>query len=280
MVLAAAAFVALAPVTVKTEAMFHPKTLDLFLSTLSRVWLCIRLLKGKPSLTAAAAVGVTLGCAARARVLALDRRSDRHRPGRRAPPARAGGGARARGPHPGPVVSPSALDVRRLAGFKPADRHQADLRAPALLAFYVDLGLPDVVTHPYRPRYRNLALPTTYTASPGDYLGHWAWNGGRAQLGRPARTRAASRSCGSRRRCSPSRAGCCCCRPTRNETAEKPSPIPTPATIQNGTASHAMPHVGATSSIPAAPTPTATNPARKQPRPREVGVAGLPRRCR
>ena len=37
----AAAFVALVPVTVKTEAMFHPETLSLFTCTLA-LWLCVR----------------------------------------------------------------------------------------------------------------------------------------------------------------------------------------------------------------------------------------------
>src|SRR6185312_10776802 len=52
------------------------------------------------------------------------------------------------------------------------------------------------------------------------------------------------------------------CASTRYATAEKPNPIPRPATIQNGTASQPMPHAGATSSIPAAPMPTATKPIR------------------
>ena len=53
------------------------------------------------------------------------------------------------------------------------------------------------------------------------------------------------------------------CDSTRYATDEKPSPIPRPATIQNGTASQPMPHVGATRSMPAAPpepVPTAPRP--------------------
>jgi hypothetical protein len=43
--------------------------------------------------------------------------------------------------------------------------------------FYVDPGVPDVATRPWRPRFLNLALPTTYTELWGDYFGVWVWKG-------------------------------------------------------------------------------------------------------
>jgi hypothetical protein len=43
--------------------------------------------------------------------------------------------------------------------------------------FYVDPGLPDVLTHPARPRFLNLAIPTTYAELWGDYFGVWVWKG-------------------------------------------------------------------------------------------------------
>ena len=44
-------------------------------------------------------------------------------------------------------------------------------RRPA--RFYVGLGLPDVVTHPIRPHFRNEGIPTTYSEVWGDYFGVW-----------------------------------------------------------------------------------------------------------
>jgi hypothetical protein len=44
-------------------------------------------------------------------------------------------------------------------------------RRPA--RFYVGLGLPDVFTHPFRPSFRNEAIPTTYSEVWGDYFGVW-----------------------------------------------------------------------------------------------------------
>ena len=48
-------------------------------------------------------------------------------------------------------------------------------RRPA--RFYVGLGLPDVFTDPFRPSFRNEAIPTTYSEVWGDYFG--VWRGGR-----------------------------------------------------------------------------------------------------
>src|SRR6266566_473193 len=51
-------------------------------------------------------------------------------------------------------------------------KHQAIWdRRPA--RFYVGLGLPDVVTDPIRPHFRNEAIPTTYSEVWGDYFGVW-----------------------------------------------------------------------------------------------------------
>jgi len=44
-------------------------------------------------------------------------------------------------------------------------------RRPA--RFYVGLGLPDVFTDPFRPSFRNEAIPTTYSEVWGDYFGVW-----------------------------------------------------------------------------------------------------------
>ena len=43
------------------------------------------------------------------------------------------------------------------------------------LRFYLDPGLPAVLSAPYRPSFNNLALPTTYAGVWGDYFGFWVW---------------------------------------------------------------------------------------------------------
>ena len=63
----AAAFVALVPVTVKTEAMFHPETLSLFTCTLA-LWLCVRTFADRRY---AYALGVALGLAQLVRAFSL-----------------------------------------------------------------------------------------------------------------------------------------------------------------------------------------------------------------
>jgi hypothetical protein len=171
--LGAAAFTALLPVTVKAETMFHPESTALFLCTLA-LWLCVRSFADGRNLVP---LGLTLGAAQLVRpealwtvgvvavVLAVARRWR------------------------------SLLLVVVLSALVAApwyvheyDRYGSVLvypvptpatplleRRPA--RFYVDPGVPDVVTKPYRPNFLNLALPTTYTELWGDYFGVWAWSG-------------------------------------------------------------------------------------------------------
>jgi hypothetical protein len=47
------------------------------------------------------------------------------------------------------------------------------------LRFYVDPGVPAVITAPWRRHFLNRALPTTYTELWGDYFGVWTWKGPR-----------------------------------------------------------------------------------------------------
>jgi hypothetical protein len=54
-------------------------------------------------------------------------------------------------------------------------QHQAIWdRRPA--RFYTGLGLPDVITNPVRPHFRNEVIPTTYSEVWGDYFGVWHGN--------------------------------------------------------------------------------------------------------
>jgi 4-amino-4-deoxy-L-arabinose transferase-like glycosyltransferase len=48
-------------------------------------------------------------------------------------------------------------------------------RRPA--SFYLDPGLPQVFSAPWRPHFVNRAVPTTYSELWGDYFGVWVWRG-------------------------------------------------------------------------------------------------------
>jgi len=172
----AAAFVALLPVTVKAEAMFHPETLDLFLVALG-LWLCVELLRGPRSLRLAAPLGAVLGLMQMVRAfslwtvaavviaVALARRWRE---------------LAAILVLAAVIPAPWYIHQRLTYGGSPVFNRPTKSkplyeRRPA--RFYVDPGVPDVVTHPVRPHFRNLAIPTTYTDLWGDYFGVWAWQG-------------------------------------------------------------------------------------------------------
>ena len=58
-------------------------------------------------------------------------------------------------------------------------------RRPA--RFYVDPGLPDLFTRPYRPHLVNLALPETYADLWGDWYGVFEWSSASQRQPSPAR---------------------------------------------------------------------------------------------
>ena len=68
--------------------------------------------------------------------------------------------------------------------------------------FYVDPGLPELITRPYRPSFENRFWPTLYAEGWGDYFGVFAWQSGKGD----PRPRCAPRA--DRCRASPG-----CCRP-------------------------------------------------------------------
>jgi Dolichyl-phosphate-mannose-protein mannosyltransferase len=171
--LAAAAFVALVPVTVKAASMFHPETMSLFLSTLA-LWLCVRTLADPRY---APALGLALGAAQLVRafalwtvaVVAVALLAARRRRQLAVVLALA-------------AVIPLPWYVHETVEYgTPLAFNRSAPSTPLLerrpLRFYVDPGIPDVVANPFRPHFRNLALPTTYTELWGDYFGNWAWNG-------------------------------------------------------------------------------------------------------
>ncbi len=168
-------FVAMLPVTERSAVMFHPEMLDLFLTTFA-VWLTLRLVQ-RPSLLTAGAVGAVLGLAQLVRAFALSilaavaitlllQRLWRH-------VAVVVAVA---------VLVPAPWYVRQTIVYgSPLPFNRTHPKTPLWerrpLKFYVGLGLPEVVTRPYRPSFVNEAIPTTYSELWGDYFGHWRWNG-------------------------------------------------------------------------------------------------------
>jgi hypothetical protein len=155
----AAAFVAFVPVTVRTEAMFHPETMSLFLCALA-LWLGVRTFTDRRY---AVPLGVALGAAQLVRAfslwtvfvvllaLAVGRRW------RELAIVIVLAAA---------IPAPWYIHQRIVYGGSPAFNRPCTVCKPLLerrpVRFYVDPGLPDVVTHPYKPHFLNLALPTTY----------------------------------------------------------------------------------------------------------------------
>jgi Dolichyl-phosphate-mannose-protein mannosyltransferase len=171
--LAAAAFVAFVPVTVKAAAMFHPETLSLLLSTLA-LWLCLRTFRDPRY---AWALGAALGAAQLVRAFALWTVAAvvlALLVGRRRRELAIVVVLAALIPAPW-YVHETVKYGTPLAFNRSAPSTPLLERRPA--SFYLDPGFPDVVTKPYRPHYRNRLLPTAYTELWGDYFGNWAWNG-------------------------------------------------------------------------------------------------------
>jgi hypothetical protein len=166
----AAAFVALLPVVVETTAMFHPEPLSFFLSTLA-LFLCVRTFANPRY---AWALGITLGAAQLVRAFALWTVA--------AVALALLAGRRFR-----PLVivlvlaalipSPWYVHQRVEYGGQP-EFPQPISRRGLPSSFWVDPGIPGVVTRPFRPHHYALAIPTTYDGIWGDYFGFWAWHSG------------------------------------------------------------------------------------------------------
>ncbi|MDX6468127.1 MAG: hypothetical protein QOI27_3167 [Gaiellaceae bacterium] len=181
---AAAAFVGLSPVLMRTGAMFHPEPVDLFVSALCG-YLALRMIVGRRyGVRAAVALGVALGAGEMIRQFALYTlaavvlawaaawawRADERRALLRSLAVALAAC----------VVVAAPWYGYRLANYSNAlfDRPHSSKplfdRRPA--SFYVGTGLPASVTQPYRPHFANRALPETYTDLWGDWYGVFAWS--------------------------------------------------------------------------------------------------------
>jgi len=173
--LGAAAFVALLPVAVEAEAMFHPEPFSMFLCTLA-LWLCVRTFRDRRY---AFALGVALGLTQLVRAWGL------YTVGATLLALLAGRRWRELAIAlvlAVAIPAPWYVHQRLAYGGQPVFPQPAQGRQlPA--AFYYGVGIPTVVSAPYRFNHYRHWIPVTYDGLWGDYFGVWAWHrGAQAEL--------------------------------------------------------------------------------------------------
>ncbi len=173
--LSALAFFCFLPVVVRVGAMFHPEPLSMLLTAVA-LWLAARMLGRRDyRWELAALTGVVLGLGQLVRAFSLWTFGA---------VVLAFVAARAWRPLLVVVVATAIVAspwyVRQAVKYgdpvfdRPTKDEPVWERRPA--SFYVDLGLPQVITDPMRPHFRNEAIPTTYSEVWGDYFGAWRGN--------------------------------------------------------------------------------------------------------
>jgi hypothetical protein len=192
---AAAGFVALSPTLARTAAMFQPEPLDLALSTLSLFLAARMLVRRSYGVGAALGLGAALGAAQMVRqfalwalavvvfawLVALWTRPEERRALARALTVALAAVVVIAGPWYGWRAANSANAVFD----RPHSSKPLWQRRPA--SFYLDPGLPDLFTRPYRPHMNNLAWPETYADVWGDWYGVFAWSSTHDPVPPPAR---------------------------------------------------------------------------------------------
>jgi hypothetical protein len=170
--LSALAFFCFLPVVLRVGAMFHPEPLSMLLCAVALLLAARMLGRHQYGWQFAVATGVALGLAQLVRAFSLWTFA-----------AVVLGFAAARAWRPllvivvATVVVTAPWYVRQAIEYgnpvfdRPTKEAAIWDRRPA--RFYVGLGLPDVVTDPIRPHFRNEAIPTTYSEVWGDYFGVW-----------------------------------------------------------------------------------------------------------
>src|SRR4051812_9448894 len=176
---AALAYPAFLPVTIKLGAMFHPEPLDLLAVTAGLYLTARGLRRRRFSTREAIGLGVVLGLALLVRQFALYGVGAAllalllARYWRAAAIAAAACALVA-----GPWYLRQAVTYSSPTGFgETSTQAQKSILARRPASFYVGTGLPDVLTAPWRPHYLNRAIPTTYSELWGDYFGVWDWQG-------------------------------------------------------------------------------------------------------
>ena len=182
--LAALGFYAFVPVLAKATAMFHPEPLSMLFSTLALYLAARMIVRGRYRWTDALALGVVLGAGQLVRafalwtfaavLLALGFVALLERARRREVVVAAAVAVLATAVVAGPWYARQALRYTNPIFDRPTVEKPLWERRPA--SFYLDPGLPELFTHPYRPAFVNLAVPETYSELWGDWYGVYAWN--------------------------------------------------------------------------------------------------------
>ena len=176
-------------VLLKAAAMFHPETLDLFLSTLALLVAARMIVRDDYRVLLALALGVVLGAGQLVRafslwtfavvLLALAAAAFAD-PDRRRRIIVAGAVAvAATAAVAGPWYAYQARSYTNPIFDRPQVAKPLWERRPA--EFYADPGVPEVVTRPYRPSFENRFWPTLYAEGWGDWFGAFAWQVGKGE---------------------------------------------------------------------------------------------------
>jgi hypothetical protein len=181
--LAAVVFFVVCPVVMKSAAMFHPEPLSMLLSTAAIVLAARLLVHSDYRLRATVPLGLALGLAQLVRawtlwtlgavvlvlvIAAVTRARDR-RPllGAIAVVAAVA------------LVVPAPWYAHQLSRYDSALFGQPHPDEPLWsrrpLGFFAGVGLPEVVSEPYRPSFSRQFVPIAYTEIWGDYFGVWRW---------------------------------------------------------------------------------------------------------
>ena len=186
--LAALGFFCFVPVVSRTAAMFHPEPLDLLL-TLAALTLAARILvrrdlRARPALLLGALLGAaqlarTFGLYAWMTVVAVFALAAL----RRYAPPRALLRSLALATLATVLVA-GPWYVRQAVLYTNPIFDQPTVAKPIWerqrASFYVGTGLPDALTNPWRPHFKNELVPTTYNELWGDYFGIFVWNSTKA----------------------------------------------------------------------------------------------------
>ena len=180
----AAGFVALSPVLTRTASMFNPEPIDLFVSMSCLVLAARMFVRRDLRLRSALVLGLALGCGEMVRQFSLWTLAVVVLAFLGAIVART---ANRRALAVALAVTIAACAVVALPWYVYRAQHYGNAvfdrphsskplwdRRPA--RFYVDPGLPDLFTRPYRPHLVNLALPETYADLWGDWYGVFEWS--------------------------------------------------------------------------------------------------------
>jgi hypothetical protein len=169
---AALGFFCFLPVVLRVGAMFHPEPLSMLLTAVALLFAARMLGRRDYRWELAAATGLALGLGQLVRAFSLWTFA-----------AVVVGCVVARAWRPLAVVVvataivASPWYIRQAVKYgnpvfdRPTPKESIWERRPA--SFYFSPGLPDVLTDPIRPHFRNEALPTTYSEVWGDYFGVW-----------------------------------------------------------------------------------------------------------